>query len=823
MDKVKTLKINNSEYQVYDATALHYQENNTIAIGENTKAIGPNSFSQGSDIYKDNAEYLKNPEGKYYVESETCELAEEYPNNYEIINKESLESIMGSVILTSSGGYCLASDLRNTEAYGTASLAAGQGAVAYSRSSKAMGYRVQTGNPQTIEQIVARPEITSLINAANAVPSEGVIVTPIKNEDETEIIGYSFEIPFGDELTWTIPNGARPYLNKIYLSTHNGLPRESIKFFTDSNVQIDTGGQAFDEYNHIIIDGSKINNGILKLKNDSSSNSTIIINDLRIYATTEENVGQDAYAIGADTAALGNQAFAGGWLSDALGYNSFAFGAQTQAKGYDSFAIGDKTIANGSTTLAIGKQTIASGYGSISTGGETEAKGQYSMTGGYRTKATNNQAIALGAYSEANGKNSIAAGFNSIANKDNQVVIGQYNEPNDEALFVIGNGSSGAKKNIFVVNDDGSLNIADKLTINPPAYAYKLTVLDTHDGWLKIDTNSWEKTGKYENWMSAKVKCSPGDKLQVTFSNPGLLPYYDRMVVSFLDKDDNPIIQKSSIEKTGRIEVPLNSTINYAWISFFSESSLKEALIYRVDSFVEQVPRLNMESFMIKDSSTKWQDKNWVAFGTSITAPDPSKKRTYTYVNALADISKMNPTNKGIGSGGITKEYDSGKSVLQAIENFVDTEDALKANLITLEVGANDLSSEMGTYSDVGTDTYCGCLNKCLQLLQEKTNAQILVIPSPNNRTISSEGNPEKLENATKCYEYAKLTRECCEYNCVPFLGLETNLGFRKLNVDNSPYIFFDHVDYDIHQSYQGAYILASTIWEKLRTLPLFF
>jgi hypothetical protein len=132
-----------------------------MAVGESALAAGDGSLAQGEIIWRSGAENIKTSDGKYYVNSNDCEIVNLAGiDKCEVISKEDLETlVLEEVVLLTDGSYMLLSDRRYVEAYGTGSASMGQGSVAYSRSSKSLGYRTQAGAPSTPELRAKRPEI----------------------------------------------------------------------------------------------------------------------------------------------------------------------------------------------------------------------------------------------------------------------------------------------------------------------------------------------------------------------------------------------------------------------------------------------------------------------------------------------------------------------------------------------------------------------------------------------------------------------------------------------------------------------------------------
>ena len=210
--------------------------------------------------------------------------------------------------------------------------------------------------------------------------------------------------------------------------------------------------------------------------------------------------------------------------------------------------------------------------------------------------------------------------------------------------------------------------------------------------------------------------------------------------------------------------------------------------------------------------TNQWFGKSWYAYGTSLTATTSGKYATY-----LEELSGMVLTNKGIGGGGIC----SNTNIKIAVMNTTDGK--TNADIITLEVGANDTSATLGTIYDTGDDTFCGALNQCIRYLQENTSAQIVVISSTVSRYSASDPDnklpPETTygtDNHTK-YDQIKAIEEVCKINGVYHIpmGEGSGLGYARMNnsylVDN------------IHHTELGGYNLAHFLWQKLKNIPLWY
>ena len=208
-----------------------------------------------------------------------------------------------------------------------------------------------------------------------------------------------------------------------------------------------------------------------------------------------------------------------------------------------------------------------------------------------------------------------------------------------------------------------------------------------------------------------------------------------------------------------------------------------------------------------------WKGKTWYAYGTSLT----DISQVGQYCKTVRNLSNLILTNKGISGGGIC----ANTLIKDAIMNITDGK--TNADLITLEVGANDTSSAIGTIYDTGNDTFCGALNQCIRYLQKNTNAQIVVISSTNSRYKSDdktvEFTPDKTfgaDNHTK-YDQWKATKEVCAINSVHYIpmGEAGGMGYARMiasdqyNIDN------------IHHTVCGGRNLGEFVWSKLKDIPL--
>lgn len=201
-----------------------------------------------------------------------------------------------------------------------------------------------------------------------------------------------------------------------------------------------------------------------------------------------------------------------------------------------------------------------------------------------------------------------------------------------------------------------------------------------------------------------------------------------------------------------------------------------------------------------------WNGKTWYAYGTSMTSVAQGK-----YVPVVEDLSGMKVVNYGIPGGCITPDGRGKGNVMASVMDLDDGK--LDADLITLEVLPNE-GTNIGSIYDTQTDSFCGCLNRCLRFLQENTTAQIVLIIM-----ISSNINPpETMNQARKStwFEFAETASRVARLNGVPVIDVAGEGGFGYARVKAREY----QVD-QIHLNDLGGLNMGEFIWSKLKNIPL--
>lgn len=154
--------------------------------------------------------------------------------------------------------------------------------------------------------------------------------------------------------------------------------------------------------------------------------------------------------------------------------------------------------------------------------------------------------------------------------------------------------------------------------------------------------------------------------------------------------------------------------------------------------------------------------KKWVCLGDSLTEANARTEKNYhDYVSEKTGITVVNMGKSGTGyKGGESSNF----AFYQRVKNI-----PVDADVVTIFGSGNDLnySSVLGTPTDTGTDTLCGCINTTIDSLIALIPNVSLGIVSPTPWISYPPSNPD---NAMA--RYADVLEQICEYRSIPFLDL---------------------------------------------------
>jgi len=170
--------------------------------------------------------------------------------------------------------------------------------------------------------------------------------------------------------------------------------------------------------------------------------------------------GFESKAIGMYSQALGYQSIARGEYSTSIGYqavanknNSFAFGQWAMAKNYESYAFGRGAIAGGFRSFAFGSAGVDSAG---TTTGVTYAKGDYAFAMGQGSRAFGFSSFAFGTDNLALGDFSQAYGLSSEASGHTSITFGYKTKATGWVAMAIGDETTASGRHSFAGGDGSS-------------------------------------------------------------------------------------------------------------------------------------------------------------------------------------------------------------------------------------------------------------------------------------------------------------------------------------------------------------------------------
>lgn len=215
-------------------------------------------------------------------------------------------------------------------------------------------------------------------------------------------------------------------------------------------------------------------------------------------------------------------------------------------------------------------------------------------------------------------------------------------------------------------------------------------------------------------------------------------------------------------------------------------------------------------------ASNPWNNKKWVALGTSMTA------NTNNYTGTVASELSLDLDNRGVGSGGITSSAGSGDTTMQAIESLEDFK-----GLLTVEIGPNDSGHPLGELGDTTKDTFYGCLYVAMETITKRTTARAVVLTMTNQwADINYDTTPYTRGDRRSVYKQwsinnfhqlnmYKAIKEVAQWFGMPVIDIrgESGLGGYHLN---------DQTSYDwIHHTELGGRIVGEYVSRQmLRVQP---
>ena len=240
---------------------------------------------------------------------------------------------------------------------------------------------------------------------------------------------------------------------------------------------------------------------------------------------------------------------------------------------------------------------------------------------------------------------------------------------------------------------------------------------------------------------------------------------YGHLLYAIYDKNDNIVKYEIDTTINGVGTVLQDKVIiapyraSYIRISQYdtANANSKIALIKETKAINETVQK-----------EKPYTGKKWVCMGDSLT--EKNLRSTLNYHDYIAENTGITVVNMGRSGTGYKRTEDEGHAFYQRITNV-----PVDADVVTIFGSGNDLrfADVLGTPTDSGTETICGCINTTIDNLYAILPTIRLGIISPTPWIYNQPS-----DNSTMC-RYADALKEICAFRGIPFLDLFRCSGLR--------------------------------------------
>lgn len=201
--------------------------------------------------------------------------------------------------------------------------------------------------------------------------------------------------------------------------------------------------------------------------------------------------------------------------------------------------------------------------------------------------------------------------------------------------------------------------------------------------------------------------------------------------------------------------------------------------------------------------------KKWTCLGDSLT--EHNLRTTMNYHDYIADETGITVYNLGHSGCGYAKVGGNGQTFADQAANIPNDTD-----VITIFGSGNDKSSglDLGTATDTGTTTICGCINATLDVVyaNHPTIPLGVITPTPWASSEPSDG-------VTAMSQYCEKLIEICNLRGIPCLDLYHCSNLHPTDTDFRP-LAYSHDDGDgVHPDETGHAIIAPRIRQFLFSL----
>lgn len=164
----------------------------------------------------------------------------------------------------------------------------------------------------------------------------------------------------------------------------------------------------------------------------------------------------------------------------------------------------------------------------------------------------------------------------------------------------------------------------------------------------------------------------------------------------------------------------------------------------------------------------------WIGVGDSIT--EDNFRATYHYWSYIQAETGLNFVNMGVSGTGYKAEGSGDKAFYKRVPSM-----ATDADIITILGGVNDIvlsNATIGTASDTGTETICGCVNTTIDAIETLYPAHMplgIISPLPtycSDTTVNVNPYQRPDDDTCRMAVFVEQLALICKHRGIPFLDL---------------------------------------------------
>ena len=324
------------------------------------------------------------------------------------------------------------------------------------------------------------------------------------------------------------------------------------------------------------------------------------------------------------------------------------------------------------------------------------------------------------------------------------------------------------------------------------------TALETNVGSLLKGSTGLPVTFSDPSYVTKKYALSPGTlyliKANANFSNT---------IYSIFDSEMN-LISKEQAQNVGENPGVIKDFLYYP--------NTRDAYLYV--GFRTNIENGGLFSSPYKENAgVKWKGKKWAVIGDSLT--ELNSRTTIHYFDYVREITGISVVNVGKSGTGYMKQQENNLAFYQRLSS-VPTDD----DVVTIFGSGNDVGLPLGSVTDTGTTTICGCINKTLDDLLNRfvTAGKVPTIGVVTPTPWIGQG-PDDPNGAMALYCDAII--EICKRKSIPVLDLYHKSNLHPDDADFRALAYSKDDGNGVHPDETGHKIIAPMFESFLDSLLL--